>query len=32
MPSIIEARGGRMSASDNSGQGATFKFTLPLES
>ena len=30
--SIIEAHGGRMSASNNSGPGATFKFTLPLQS
>jgi PAS domain S-box-containing protein len=30
--SIIEAHGGRISASNNSGAGATFKFTLPLES
>ena len=30
--SIIETHGGRMSASNNSGPGATFKFTLPLQS
>ena len=27
--SIIEAHGGRMSATDNPGPGATFRFTLP---
>jgi signal transduction histidine kinase len=30
--SIIDAHDGRMSASNNSGLGATFKFALPLES